>query len=46
IECHFASECRKPKENKAFLEGAWSDSEDDDECQNDATCLMAIDSQE
>ncbi|GJZ56978.1 zf-CCHC domain-containing protein [Tanacetum coccineum] len=40
IEYHFASECRKPKENKAFVGGAWSDSEDDDEHQNDATCLM------
>nr|GEV45846.1 hypothetical protein [Tanacetum cinerariifolium] len=31
IEGHFASECRKPKENKAFMGGAWSDSEDGDE---------------
>ncbi|GKC15988.1 UBN2 domain-containing protein [Tanacetum coccineum] len=31
IEGHFASECRKPKENKAFIGGAWSDSEDGDE---------------
>ncbi|GJT45378.1 zf-CCHC domain-containing protein [Tanacetum coccineum] len=46
IEGHFASECRKPNENKAFVGGAWSDSEDGDEHQNDATCLMAIDSQE
>ncbi|GJZ19607.1 zf-CCHC domain-containing protein [Tanacetum coccineum] len=46
IEGHFASECRKAKENKAFVEGAWSDSEDGNEHQNDATCLMAIDSQE
>ncbi|GJZ88536.1 hypothetical protein Tco_0660318 [Tanacetum coccineum] len=46
IECHFASECRKPKENKAFVGGAWSDSEDGDKQLNDATCLMAIDSQE
>ncbi|GJR14141.1 retrovirus-related pol polyprotein from transposon 17.6 [Tanacetum coccineum] len=46
IEGHFASECRKPKKNKAFMGGAWSDSEDGDEHQNDATCLMAIDSQE
>nr|GEW87325.1 hypothetical protein [Tanacetum cinerariifolium] len=45
IEGYFASECRKPKENKTFIGGAWSDSEDDDEHQNDATCLMAIDSQ-
>ncbi|GJT04107.1 zf-CCHC domain-containing protein, partial [Tanacetum coccineum] len=46
IEGHFASESRKSKENKAFLGGAWSDSEDGDEQPNDATCLMAIDSQE
>ncbi|GKB39395.1 retrotransposon protein, partial [Tanacetum coccineum] len=46
IEGHFASECRKPKENKAFVGGAWSDSEDRNEHQNDATCLMAIDSHE
>ncbi|GJZ37010.1 DUF4219 domain-containing protein [Tanacetum coccineum] len=46
IEGHFASECRKPKENKAFIGGAWSDSEDGDEQPNDSTCLMAIDSQE
>nr|GEX04870.1 retrovirus-related Pol polyprotein from transposon TNT 1-94 [Tanacetum cinerariifolium] len=43
IEGHFASECRKPKENKAFVGGAWSDSKED-EPQNDETCLMAIDS--
>nr|GEU59922.1 zf-CCHC domain-containing protein/DUF4219 domain-containing protein/UBN2 domain-containing protein [Tanacetum cinerariifolium] len=30
-EGHFASECRKPKEKKAFIGGAWSDSEDGDE---------------
>ncbi|GKC72351.1 UBN2 domain-containing protein [Tanacetum coccineum] len=46
IEGHFSSECRKPKDNKAFIGGAWSDSEDDDEHENDATCLMAVDSQE
>ncbi|GJR92817.1 retrotransposon protein [Tanacetum coccineum] len=46
IEGHFASECKKPKENKAFIGGAWSDNEDGNEHQNDATCLMAIDSQE
>ncbi|GKA00454.1 zf-CCHC domain-containing protein [Tanacetum coccineum] len=46
IEGHFASECRKPKENKAFIERAWSDSEDGDEQPNDTTCLMTIDSQE
>ncbi|GJS35291.1 retrovirus-related pol polyprotein from transposon TNT 1-94 [Tanacetum coccineum] len=37
IKGHFASECRKLKEDKAFIEGAWSDSEDGDEHQNDAT---------
>ncbi|GJR10375.1 hypothetical protein Tco_0793027 [Tanacetum coccineum] len=36
-EGHFASECGKPKENKAFVRGAWSDSEDGNEAQNDAT---------
>ncbi|GKC19220.1 DUF4219 domain-containing protein [Tanacetum coccineum] len=46
IEGHFVSKCKKPKENKAFVGGAWSDSEDGDEQLNDATCLMAIDSQE
>ncbi|GJX71322.1 retrovirus-related pol polyprotein from transposon TNT 1-94 [Tanacetum coccineum] len=45
-EGHFASECRNPKENKAFIRGAWSDSEDGYEQPNDATCLMAIDSKE
>ncbi|GKC96606.1 hypothetical protein Tco_1162048 [Tanacetum coccineum] len=37
---------RKPKENKAIVGGDWSDSEDGDEPLNNATCLMAIDSQE
>nr|GEU47012.1 hypothetical protein [Tanacetum cinerariifolium] len=46
IEGHFASECRKPKENKDFMGGAWSDSEDGDEHINDAKCLMAIKSKE
>ncbi|GJU59848.1 protein CHUP1, chloroplastic [Tanacetum coccineum] len=46
IEGHFASEFKKPKENKAFIGGAWSDSEDGDEQLNVATCLVAIDSQE
>ncbi|GJT54516.1 hypothetical protein Tco_0989570 [Tanacetum coccineum] len=46
IEGHFTSECRKPNENKAFIGRAWSDSEDGDEHQNDATCLMSINSQE
>ncbi|GJX78626.1 retrotransposon protein [Tanacetum coccineum] len=46
IEGHFASECRKSKENKAFVGGSWSDREDGDEPLNDATCLMEIYSQE
>ncbi|GKA95435.1 hypothetical protein Tco_0817473 [Tanacetum coccineum] len=45
-EGHFASKCRKSKKNKAFVGGAWSDSEDGDDHQNKATCLMEIDSQE
>ncbi|GJS27681.1 hypothetical protein Tco_0488301 [Tanacetum coccineum] len=45
IRC-IEDQCRKPKENKAFVGGAWSDTEDGDEPQNDATCLMAIKSQE
>ncbi|GJY63074.1 zf-CCHC domain-containing protein [Tanacetum coccineum] len=44
VECQFASECTNPKEDKAFVEKAWSDSEDGDELQNYTTCLMAIDS--
>ena len=27
--------------NKAFVGGAWSDSDDEDQPKNDATCLMA-----
>ncbi|GJV72866.1 retrovirus-related pol polyprotein from transposon TNT 1-94 [Tanacetum coccineum] len=46
IEGHFASKCRKPMENKVFVRRAWSDSKDGDKHQNDATCLMAINSQE
>ncbi|GJV10675.1 putative reverse transcriptase domain-containing protein [Tanacetum coccineum] len=42
---HLASKCPKPNK-KAFVGITWSDSEDDDEPRNDATCLMAIDSQE
>ncbi|GJT86200.1 zf-CCHC domain-containing protein [Tanacetum coccineum] len=45
-EGHFIGECLEPKENKAFVGGAWSDSEEGDEPQKDATCLMAIDSHE
>ncbi|GKF23940.1 hypothetical protein Tco_0076262, partial [Tanacetum coccineum] len=36
IEGHFASKCRKPIKNKDFVGGAWSDSEDGDEHQNNA----------
>ncbi|GJY12555.1 hypothetical protein Tco_0381864 [Tanacetum coccineum] len=39
-------ELKKPKENKVFAGGAWSDSEDNDEPQNDATCLVEIVTQE
>nr|GEW49197.1 hypothetical protein [Tanacetum cinerariifolium] len=42
---HLAGNCPKPN-YKAFVRETWSDSEDDDEPQNNATCLMAIDSQE
>nr|GEU56453.1 hypothetical protein [Tanacetum cinerariifolium] len=42
---HLASNCPKPN-NKAFVRVTLSDSEDDDEPQNNATCLIAIDSQE
>ncbi|GKC29789.1 synaptobrevin, longin-like domain protein [Tanacetum coccineum] len=43
---HFIGDCPKPKRNKAFVGGSWSDNKDGSEPQNDATCLMAIDSQE
>ncbi|GJT79208.1 retrovirus-related pol polyprotein from transposon TNT 1-94 [Tanacetum coccineum] len=42
---HFIDDCPKPRKNKAFVGGSWSDSEDGNEPQNDATCLMDIDSQ-
>ncbi|GJR20463.1 integrase, catalytic region, zinc finger, CCHC-type containing protein [Tanacetum coccineum] len=45
-EGHFIGECPKPKENKAFVRGAWSNSEDGNEPQNNATCCMEINSQE
>nr|GFA41943.1 hypothetical protein [Tanacetum cinerariifolium] len=44
IEGHFASECKKPKENNHFVRGAWSDSEDCDGHQIDTICLVEIDS--
>nr|GEW75590.1 hypothetical protein [Tanacetum cinerariifolium] len=40
-EVHFIGECPKPKENKAFVRRAWSDSEDGDEPQNNIPYLMA-----
>ncbi|GJS15871.1 hypothetical protein Tco_0410343 [Tanacetum coccineum] len=43
---YLISECQKLKENKAFIGGAWSDSEDDDQPEKDVTCLMAINSYE
>nr|GEU31495.1 hypothetical protein [Tanacetum cinerariifolium] len=36
----------KGRDNSFEHKGAWSDSEDGDEQPNDATCLMAVDSQE
>lgn len=39
---HFISGCPNPRENKAFVRGAWSDSEDGDQHDREATCLMAI----
>nr|GEY47652.1 hypothetical protein [Tanacetum cinerariifolium] len=40
---HFIDDFPNPKRNKAFVRGSWSDSEDGNEPQNDATCLMDID---
>nr|GEW55062.1 hypothetical protein [Tanacetum cinerariifolium] len=45
MEGPFASECRKPKVNKAFIGVSWSDNEDSDEQVNDTIYLMD-DSQE
>ncbi|GJZ68315.1 hypothetical protein Tco_0631555 [Tanacetum coccineum] len=42
---HFIDDCPKSKRNKAFIGGAWSAIEYGNEPQNDATCLMAFDSQ-
>ncbi|GJV99653.1 hypothetical protein Tco_1554905, partial [Tanacetum coccineum] len=42
---HFVDDCPKEKMKKAFVGGAWSNSEDDDQMEKDATCLMAIGSQ-
>ncbi|GJZ02267.1 hypothetical protein Tco_0520228 [Tanacetum coccineum] len=45
VKNHLADNCPKPN-NKAFVRVTWSNSEDGDEPRNDATCIMAIDSQE
>ncbi|GKC33161.1 zf-CCHC domain-containing protein, partial [Tanacetum coccineum] len=42
---HFVDDCPKTKMKKAFFSGAWSDSEDGDQMEKDATCLMVIGSQ-
>ncbi|GKC53571.1 putative ribonuclease H-like domain-containing protein, partial [Tanacetum coccineum] len=42
---HFVYDCPKAKMKKAFIGGAWSDSEDGDQMEKDATCLMMIGSQ-
>ncbi|GJT25685.1 putative reverse transcriptase domain-containing protein [Tanacetum coccineum] len=42
---HIVDDCLKAKMNKAFVGGAWSDSEDGDQMEKDAKCLMAIGSQ-
>ncbi|GKE19069.1 hypothetical protein Tco_1426646, partial [Tanacetum coccineum] len=42
---YFVDDCPKAKMKKAFFSGAWSDSEDGDQMEKDATCLMAIGSQ-
>nr|GEX43465.1 putative ribonuclease H-like domain-containing protein [Tanacetum cinerariifolium] len=39
---HFIDKYLKAKMKKAFVGGAWSDSEDGDQMKNDATCLMVI----
>ncbi|GKF86690.1 zf-CCHC domain-containing protein, partial [Tanacetum coccineum] len=42
---HFVDDCPKAKMRKAFVGGAWSHSDDGDQIEKDATCLMAIGSQ-
>nr|GEY09472.1 hypothetical protein [Tanacetum cinerariifolium] len=39
---HFVDDCPKAKMKKALVGGAWIDSEDGDQMDKDATCLMAI----
>ncbi|GJZ33795.1 putative reverse transcriptase domain-containing protein [Tanacetum coccineum] len=42
---HFVDDCPKVNMKKALVGGTWSDSEDGDQMEKDATCLMAIGSQ-
>ncbi|GJW09031.1 hypothetical protein Tco_1571454 [Tanacetum coccineum] len=42
---HFVDDCPKAKMKKAFFGETWSDREDGDQMEKDATCLMAIGSQ-
>ncbi|GJW92332.1 hypothetical protein Tco_0169885 [Tanacetum coccineum] len=42
---HFIDDYPKAKMKKALVGGAWSDSEDGDQMEKDATCLMVIGSQ-
>ncbi|GKA96707.1 hypothetical protein Tco_0818802 [Tanacetum coccineum] len=39
---HFVDDCLRAKVKNAFVGGAWSDSEDDDQIEKDTTCLMVI----
>ncbi|GKC47543.1 UBN2 domain-containing protein, partial [Tanacetum coccineum] len=39
---HFIDDCPRAKVKKAFVGGAWSDSDDSGQIEKDATCLMAI----
>ncbi|GJR25816.1 zf-CCHC domain-containing protein [Tanacetum coccineum] len=45
---HFISDCPKHSFNdqKAFVEGCWSDSEEEDDSKKDESCLMALDNNE
>ncbi|GKF27571.1 putative reverse transcriptase domain-containing protein, partial [Tanacetum coccineum] len=42
---HFIDDCPRAKVKKAFVGGAWSNSEDGDQIEKGATCLTAIGSQ-
>ncbi|GJS98956.1 zf-CCHC domain-containing protein [Tanacetum coccineum] len=39
---HFIDDCPRAKVKKEFVGGAWSNSEDGDQIEKDATCLMTI----